>query len=522
MLALFAHGWILVNDGRYHDATYFEYFIEVGRYDILQWNFAGVAMQPWLWLMTPLMGVSSAGWILKLVEVLSLVAIGLVVLDGAQRLASFDPAQALGLATLLVAFPIYGSAVNSNTVIYFFPTALFYGAWYLYGRQALGERIQWTIAAPALALMALAFVHNPLLVFHYAFVALLLVLTQWHGRLAPFLRAIPAFVVKHAILIVLPPAFFVFRNAVLYKPVPPFDGLYAISFDPLRIGKAFLILFNEGVVLNLLTALGGNLFLLALVPAVLVARLVSGGPRDAEWRHIAAIAGFGLLFLVAAFFPYTAVGRGVPASSLGSRYFIQSGLGVALLLVAALRALPDSLRELRGPMAAALALAFALVGIDGHLMWQARWAKDRATMQALAKIAPLAPGTVVLWDDRMKIGAEVYRSFELSWFLQQAWGRQAWYPLYAGDRDLSILVAEPFVHTTNKDAYLLADFVWNGCTAPLLVEANVPRETDRQIARHYLMARFAGGKTLESYLESLVTVTVGQPTCGLTLPEKKP
>jgi len=522
LLALVAHGWILINDGRYLDATYFEYFFEAGRYDILHWNFSGVAMEPWLWLMSPLLGSNAVGPILKAAELLALATIGLVVYDGAQRFARFRSGEALALASLTITFPVYVSSVMSNTVIYLVPTAMFYVAWHRILAEGVAVRPRRWLQVGALTLLALSYLHNSLLVFHYAFLGFLLVRLRWQGAMRPFLAALPALLARQAVLVLLPIAFFLFRTFVHHKPGPPFDSHNTLSLNPLVIGKSFLQLFNEGIVLTLLAALGENLFLLGLVAALLGAHLFSARTEDPEWRQTAARIGFGLVFLGAALFPYAAVGKGVPASSLGARYFIQGGLGVALLLVATLGALPDALAKLRGVLAAALVFAFTLVGIDGYLMWQARWAKDRATIQALARLPPIAAGTAVIWEDRMKIGAEVYRQFELSWFLQMAWGRQAWYPLYVGDRDLAILVAEPLVHTTYKDAYLLADFDWNGCTAPLVVEAKVPRETDRQIARHYLMARFAGGNTLESYLDSLVTIRIGQPTCGLTLPEKKP
>ncbi|MBI4969546.1 MAG: hypothetical protein HZC25_15625 [Rhodospirillales bacterium] len=523
LLALLSHGWILINDGRYLDATYFEYFFEAGRYDILLWNFAGVALRPWLWLMSPLVGSSSAGWILKLVEVLSLMTIGLIVHDGARRYAHLLPNEALGLAAITITFPVYASAVMSNTVIYFFPTALFFSGWHILIGSSMGPaRAPWRYST-SLFMITLSFLHNSLLVFHYAFVVLLFTQTAHPAGVHGLRASATTFLRRHTLLIVLPPIFFFLRHlSFILNPIPPFTVHNAVSLNPLTVGKALLHLINEGVVVNLLAALGNSLFLMALIPALLVSHAIKRQTGDAEWRRTTILMGFGLLFLLAALFPYAAAAKGVPVNSLGSRYFIQSGFGVALLLIAAIRALPDSLCEMRGTLMATLTLAFALVGIDSYLMWQARWAKDRATIQALAGMAPLAPGTVVLWDDQMRIGAEVYRSFELSWFLQKAWVRQAWYPLYAGDRDLSYLTTDPNLHTIYRDGYLLADFVWNGCTAPLVVEAKVPRETDRQIARHYLMARFAGGKALESYLESLVTVTVGQSTCGLALPEKKP
>jgi hypothetical protein len=509
------HGLLLLNDGRYLDGTYFTYHIETGNYGILQSLFASWFMHPWAWLAWPLSGKPYAEFALKLVEFLSLLAISLLSARLARRLLDLEPAEETLVGCLVAAFPVYVSIVMSSTVIFIFPIALFYSAWAIYLE---GKRPWNWLAFPVLAL---AFIHSSLLVYHYVFVLALLLhqgaLLSKDPSFRSRAKEAAAQALRHLPLILLPILFFLVRAAML----PPSSNYNAIVISLPRLLTSFAVLVREGFLSGLLGGVGGNPFLLALLLAFPALHLFSASRRDGAWRKTWLIALAGGIALAAAIFPYAAVARGVPSTSLGSRYFILGGLGAGLVLLAVIRTLPATLKDFRLPLALALIAGLGAAGIDNYLLWQGRWAKDLAAIRALGKLPPPPAGTAVVWEDGYHIGSEVYRSFELNWFMAKAWGGQSWYGFDAADtgNPSTLSQVKAVLQDSNglRDALLrkqdiAQDFAFNGCFARVTIRPRGERSPGSMIGRQYLTRRFEG-PALEAWLGGLVEAELSQAVC---------
>ncbi len=473
LLVLAAHSCWILSDARFLDGTYFEYFIETGNWGVLTWNMYGVLMHPWAWLMWPFLGSEHPGLMFRFVEWVGLAVIALSVQRIAARHARLGDGESMFLALAVALFPSYSAAMMSSTVIYIFPTALFYVGWAIYFDATLSANDRPWMRLLPLPIWLLAFFHNSLLSFHVGFMALLLVLSIAH-RTAPFesagsvIRFLLSFLRKNALVAALPFLFFALR-ALSFPADSPFGTHNNLVFDPARNVRAFLGGFHHHVSMNLSSAFLGQEWLLGLVLAILGGWLAFRWRKNDQALSTFWIAALGAMFAVLAIFPYAAVAKAAPLQSFGARYGLLSGLGGGLVLLAIWRSVPLAKRW-RTVLGAFFLAGLALRGVSDDLMWLGRWAKDRAAMQQLAAIAAPTPGTILLWDDNDRIGNETYRPFELSWFFLKAWGSESWVGVDVQERRLEDVLQDATT-TRLKHTNIAANFEMNGCSQTISVRA---------------------------------------------------
>jgi hypothetical protein len=521
LFVLVAHSLIVLTDARFLDATYFEYFFERNRWDVIAWNFYGTQMHLWAWLMHPLLGTSHPGLWLRVTELIALIAIGICIERSARRHAGLPKGEALALGLLAVAYPAYGAAMMSNTVIYVFPTALFYVGWTLYLDQAFAERPRYRIVGACAVVWWIAFYHNSLLPYHYGLLAVMFALScsarpgtsqgwrAWVGHVAPF-------VMRHWLAAILPILFFALRQFLTRSDIP-FAAHNHLVFSPLRNIRAFAGGFYHHVVLNLSAAFGGEQLVLAFALAILIFFLLQSRLQNKEARQTAVMAGLAVLLLCIAIFPYAAVAKAAPLQSFGARYGMLTALGGSMLLLAVWRCLPGP-AYLRKAALAVVVLGLAGRGVSDDLMWLGRWAKDRAAIAALSDQPAPRPGTVLMWQDDWRIGNETYRPFELAWFFNEAWGGEFWGGIDLKERGLDSLVYDGDAFYKINDMHMLKDFKSNDCVRTVVLNPSSPTPDSRKLGGAYLYRHLFDRAGMDRLLAQLLRVEIGPEDCE-TLPE---
>lgn len=508
---LLAHSLWVLSDARFLDGTYFEYLIELGNWDLITWHFYRVFLHPWAWVMIPFLETSHAGWFLRALEWVSVGLIGLSVLRLAWRHGRLGAHESFFLALAVALFPSYSAAMMSNTFIYILPTGMFFLAWSIYMDDAFAEKRNWWRAAAFWPLLTLSFFHNSLLAFHFGFVVLLLALRLrddagpikfWPPKLVGFAK-------RHVLLLAWPFLFLAFRSLVLASQDSAVQH-YQVRFELLPFIQALAGNYFHHVVLNLYSVFFGQIWLTPFAALVLALGLVQAWRKGAPLRQTLWIAAFGIFFSLLAVAPYALVARAAPLQSFGARYGILAALGGGLILLAAVRILPERLPSKR-VVSALLLIGLAWRGISDDLMWLGRWAKDKAVMSALAGQAPPADGTYLLLEDDWRIGRETYRPFELSWFFIKAWGRGSWLGVDLLERSLESDLLDKLSDPTPLAHDFSTDFRMNGCTRRLVVSGPATRPDPRLLGLvHLAEVYLASTKTSPP---SLISVTLEAPEC---------
>jgi hypothetical protein len=521
LTVLAAQTLCLASDVRLLDGLFLEYQLE--RYGVaaLHWWFSPFSMEPWVWLLSPLAGSSHAGVVMRIAEVLSVAVLSWSVYFIASKHTSLGKDESWCLAALAGVHPVYAGSVQSITVIYLLPTGIFFVAWAAHIHLSLTRRNRLIYDALCLTALCLAFVHNSLLVVNYACLALLFALTYQRDLprdLRQFGRQLLTFLRNQWLFAIAPVLFYVARAQLF----PPRGAHNQLISSQITVAKTFLSLFKVGVIDPLISSVGMTAMLLAAVSLFLY--LVRARRDDGQRGITVAVFMMGLLFVAAAIYPYAAVGKAAPYESLFSRYTIQCGTGLGLLILAGVRSLGPASAHLRTTILGAFIAAFSLATVDLQAMWLARWAKDRAVIHHFSRIPPPPEGTTFVWRDKFPVGDEVYRYFELGYFMRSAWGKEAWLAFdsrqLSKSLDLTGIVAQSFVYGRNAE-YAQADFVDSGCRGEITVEPGEIIENPsknavfdhRFVARRYLLGYLFNKAQLNDLLDDLVRVNISPINC---------
>lgn len=518
LAVLAAHAVWVLSDARFLDGTYFEYLAQIRNWDVLAEDFYSLFLHPWAWMYLPFLGTESVGWTLRCVEWLSLGVIALSVWRMARRHGGLKPGEACFLALAVGLFPAYGAAMMSNTFLYILPTALFYAAWSLALDHALApggaSRVK---QALSLALLEVSFFHNSLIAFHGGFLGLLLLLS-WRAdahaprRPAGWAAWLVRLAWRNAPLLLAPILFLAARSTYfLLSDIP--TQHYHFQPDLLRVWRAFAGNSFHHLLLNMMGAVYGQPWL-AAAAACIAGFFLIRKTADERWR-ILWLAGLGGFLAFVAIAPYALVLRAAPLQSFGARYGILAALGGGMILTAAWLCLPAR-RAWRLYSALFLLGGLAWQGIGDDLMWMGRWAKDRAMIAALREMPPPPDGTVLLLDDPWRIGRESYRSFELSWFFIQAWGRSSWVGIDLLDRDPVRELNEKMNEAHPYSFDFSPDFKPNGCRMRLMPTPTDPIPDPRALGLGYLVSRYWRGMDEASPLAGKTRVLLSEAECRET------
>jgi hypothetical protein len=368
-----------------------------------------------MWFYTPLrwLGgdpVAWAKWLGTAAWIGTAVCVGAVL----RRSAGLPPAVATAVAVLVVALPIFDLLgelalwMNTGCVL------LFWLAWVLVSRlpELAGGR---SIAARALALglFFVSFDLNSNLVMFYAVATALVGLRLPNLRPATLARRLPREMIRHADFLSLPVVFWLWKTFFT-----PTSGFYASGYNqpslaPDRLAAGYIGLALDFVLRGLVELLSSSTWLAAAAVAAVAAiaamrRFPAAGIAiDHPERLGLRLLGWGVFLLLAAAFPYIAVGQPLASEGWLSRNCILCPLPVAmiacgLLLMANgwwLHGFP------RAWLAGVTALAALGVGgcIHNYLAYQAFGAKEWSIRGRLAELIHDSDAAVVQLRDYCRV-----------------------------------------------------------------------------------------------------------------------
>lgn len=379
-------------------ATMARLFHEVGRpldmwfYKPLQWLGGDpVAWAKWL---------GTAAWIASAVCIATVL----------RRLARLPESVGTAVAMLVVALPIFDLlgelALWMNTAC----VLLFWLAWVLVSR--LPDLAGWRAIAARLSALALFFVSfdlNSNLVMFYAFAVAVAGLRLPDIRPATLFARLPRLAIRHADFLALPVVFWLWKT--IFTPT---SGFYATGYNqpslaPARLAAGYLGMANDFVLRGVVGFFSSPTWvviaLVAAVAAMMALRRFAASQALLRPPHGVGLRliGWGVFLLLAAAFPYVAVGQGLATEGWLSRNCILCTLPVALIIVGTL--LAANHWWLRGFPSAWMAgvVVFVVIGAGGcihnYLLYQALGAKCWSVREKLAQVIhDSSPAVIQLRD----------------------------------------------------------------------------------------------------------------------------
>lgn len=364
-----------------------------------------------MWFYAPLrwIGGNPVTWA-KLTGTASWIASAICAGSVLHRLARVPEPIAMAVAALAAAFPIFDLlgelALWMNTAC----VLLFWLAWALVSRlQDLAGWRAVVIRLTTLALFFISFNLNSNLVMFYAVAAAIMGLRLRDTRPATLLGKLSRVALRAADFLVLPVIFWLWK--VWFTPS---SGFYATGYNqpslaPDRLAAGYLAMARDFVFRGLIGFFWSPAW-------IAVAVLVAFGAavalrRIPESRALLKpppggglkLVGWGVFLLLAAAFPYVAVGQGLATEGWLTRNCILCPIPVALIVVGFLWSANGW--WLRGSPAAWLTgvVAFVVIGVGGcihnYLLYQAFGAKCWSVREKLTEvIGNDSPAVVQLRD----------------------------------------------------------------------------------------------------------------------------
>ena len=532
LVALLGHGLLLLNDGTYWDDWLIKNQLATGTWGE-QYGWATQMGLPvfayFFW------GLKLAGLIghYKAVAFLSVALSAILIYKICQRFSWLNRTEALGIALLSLAYPAYQTTVALSTLQYEVFYCLFlFAAWLLLRSEQAGG-----LKGPALAvrlttllLFFLAFNVDSLLVFYFPFL-LLVFLSIRQTRGLSWSVALKTLPLRRLDFILLPFAYWGGKKFFF-----PTHGLYAhynsIDLDLTLLANRVLASIKIAGYAQVEAAIAGMaghpiLWLLTLTATFLIYSRFMKRHDAAPLTHFEVLREssktkwfflFGLLLLLSAVFPYSAVGDIPTLSGWNSRHALLVGLPMAVLIVAALRLVwvgglyrePGRFdrRMISLSIAASLLLAFTLSTIDYYVGWQVRAIKDRAIMSDLTE-APILKKFSVFWiDDQFPAGGEsLYRFYEWSSMFKQVWGDESRIGLQIQGYGNNPAIL-PGLRQYYREFYNLSDFDPSGCQVGMTITRGPLHYSDGELVRRYFEYRYFDRQGLPDFLHGVVHLNV--------------
>lgn len=546
LAALLGHGLLLFNDGTYWDDWLMKSQLATGTWSA-QYDWAAQMGLPvfayFFW------GLKLAGLLgnYKAVAFLSLFTSAILVYKICLRFAWVNRIEALGIALLSLVYPAYQTTVALSTLQYEVFYCLFLIAAWLLLRSEQTAGPKWPALAmrlTTLLLFFLAFNVNSLLVFYFPFL-LLVFLSIRQARGLSWSEAVKTLPLRRLDFILLPFAYWGSKKVFF-----PTHGLYAhynaidLSLTPLtnRI-LASIKIAGYAQTEAAIAHLSGQPILWILILAAtfsIYSKYIKLAPST-SLTHFAVMREsgktkwfvlFGLLLLLSAVFPYSAVGDIPTLSGWNSRHALLVGLPMAVLIVAALRLVwvgglyrePGRFdrRMISFLIGISLLTAFALSTIDYYVGWQVRAIKDRAIMSDLAETPILKKFSVFWIDDQFPAGGErLYRFYEWSSMFKRIWGGESRIGLQIQGygNNPAILPSLGKFYTKH---YNLSDFDPSGCQVGMTITRGPLHYSDGELVRRYFEYRYFDRQELPDFLHGVVHLDVqllksADPRCDLDI-----
>ena len=540
LLATFLlHGLLLLNDGIYVDGWLYYVNLSEQRWALLSDYFLqqGIPQAVYLYRLLALFPNFIAAH--KVVAFLSLLLSGFLIYAIVTELQFTSKYENLVLALFTLAFPGYQFAVEISHLWNLLPYTLFLVGWWLAFRaerasQSGENRLHLLARAGALLVLLISFMNASLLVYYFGFLLFFFICVSYHRNLS--WKTMPAQVIrKYPDYMLLPLAYwFVMRQA--FPPYGVFADYNQIDLTQLFLVRPWWQFVRDGIVVHFSRAFELMPVLLIIFISLLLffagRRLkVEKFPFFSDRVDATTLAGFGLLLLLLAMFPFVIVGKLPEPYGFHTRLSLLLGIPVSLFLLSFLRA-GFSLAERRLHRAgylfiALLFTAFLLAQIDVYLMWQARWVKEQSILLNLQSLERIEEYHVFYIEDRFAIKQPDGQIHPANQYLNQRYFQEwtgasrALFGPGKGSIGIDAAHLEPsqaylqwvaqlkeLTSPPAHDYFLLAGADPFGCTAKLTIRetAIAANISLRGLSRRYWQYRFLEPARMERFLQGLTTI----------------
>jgi len=514
--ALVTHGFLLLNDGVYWDG----WLIYTSLVEKSWHNIHSIFFEPgapitayfhWAMGYLPAMIFSY-----KLVAFLSITLFGILVYSICNELRLLSRIESLFIALLSVSYPAFQASIELATIPYLAYYCLFLLACFLALRSEKAHGFpHYCLRVGSLALWALSFTINSLLVFYYGFL-LVLILHARYSRGISLKHVFTRFLPRRLDYVLLPLLYWVVARG-FFPPHGIYSDYNQLSFSPWVMTAVYNAFVNNAVYAQLSNALKNLLNYPVFVLLILLGLLwacstpLSGSIRflDKKVKSYALLL-FGFVLLALAIFPYAVVDKAPSAQGWETRHALLVALPVAIILVAITRlALGDktgSISRLGLFFLTILLLAFTLSSINNYLSWQARWVKDQSIMENLSTLENTENVSVFWVDDQFQVGGEeTYRFYEWSSIFKSVWGDESRIGLdqRAYTPDFLTQGLRYF-----NDRYNLSDFDPAGCQAILTIRRGPDSSSNAGMSMRYLFCKFFCKDSLAHFLHGVTDLQV--------------
>jgi hypothetical protein len=509
VVALFAHGLLLLNDGIYWDDWVIYPHLTGGDWSSINALVRESGMTHVNAAFLELFAYLPGGiFSVRLAVFALIVLIGLFTYLVALE-AGLGRLEAQLIAALAVVFPGFQDWVLLVTASSVFDYALFLGSTLLLMRaECAGTRSRPWLRFAAIAGFLFSFSLSSLLALYLGVLVLLLLVSLRTTSLGAVVRTRWLYGI---VLIALPVAYWVVSR-MLY----PVNGLYlgANSFatSPGPVATAIEHFYVNGIADHVRQALAALLrpwtwpLLVALVGGLALAWRRAAWPAGLSGRLAAGGLVIGVVALWLAMLPYALVGKYPSPHGWETRHDLLVAIPLAVTVVLVVRALLQSGRmALIGVgLVSLLAVGFAAAGVQDYAALQARWAVDRAVMARLQSMNGSGNFSVYWVRDAIPGPEPFYRFYEWSAMFREAYGGESRVGLDTRAYDSTFLARSQFF----IERYDLAAFDPRGCQADLVITPGRSAATTGQVALMYSYYRLFQPEELPGFLDGLVTVSV--------------
>jgi hypothetical protein len=509
VVAVVAHGLLVLNDGVYWDGWLIRTALEQGNWERLEAWFLESGELLTAYLHWAFSYFDNFVFWYRALGLLSIVGSAVLVFEIGRESKLVSPVESMWVATLFVAYPAFQASVSTIVFPYLACQFLFFLAIYLF---LISEKISGTwislLKTFSVVIFAASFSVNSFLVFFYGFLILLWLISKNNTELS-FSDSITLFLKRNWFLFLVPIVVWFFKriffpNFGYYASYNQFHLSRDLVFNSVRefMTNSVLHQFAQSIGLVIRQPALWVVLLLGLVLVLRCRRHFSGGAFESNPRYLFA---FGAVLFALGAFPYLAVAKAPSVSGWDTRHALLVALPVAILSVASIRmALKNKVGSFSKAglgVLAALVLCFTVATIDSYLAWQMRSVKDHSIVHNLRALDGADEISVFWIDDRFPAGGEpYYRFYEWASIFGEAWGGETRVGLdtsYYGENFLNDY-ARFFT-----DRYNLSDFDPNGKQARLVITRGQGNSSEYRLVFRYFGARFLHPEKMSDLLKDV-------------------
>ena len=496
------HGLVLTNDGIYWDdwLVYTDFI----RHDwstfwTLVSERGGIPQDFAYWGSFAFFPGMVPGW--KLVAFVAICASTVLIFKLGIKSRLLSPSQAFWVALLAGTYPAFQTWILLGTSQYLVYFSLFLAGW-LFALNALSsphrEWIWWSLA---FGTFLVAFRLNSLLVMHFGFLALLIVVMRGSWR---SMRSRLVVVVSLALL---PFAYWLVIS--FFKPYGTYAHYNTFSLTQtslLSSARQFLSYAVFHVNLQALAADGMQLLPWTLL--LLAAGMFVLPSLDGRSRGGLVLFGCGVAGLILGSFPYVLVGDS-PSDGWRGRHALLIGLPMAMVIVGTLTMVSATgtvAAQLSKVVIILISVGYAISTVNIYVAWEYRAIKDQAVMAQLAR-DPVGRSSSVFWiDDQFPASSEThYRFYEWSAMFWHVYGDESRIGFDTASYDRSSLVSFGSFYTASYD---LATFNPHGCQADLSIRPGPAAGDPVRLVAQYTFDKFFSPGQVPDLLERSAIVSV--------------